>query len=383
MIPALPARLATANVPRLFTPTALASSAGCRLRLVLQSAPQNLASLSSGPAAALGTLAHRYISLCGSPAGTGARLFDRLHRTLAGELATDKGTAHYADLPRVIGLSAWSRFRFELIGRSDSDLMPTPGLRKSKATGSIFGRERPLVSQRLRLKGRADRVSRLPDGTIEIRDHKTGDVLGSEGDILPSIAIQLRSYGLVILERFADSAVRLIVDAGSEHEVTFSATDQRRLRRFLAKIDRDLPSGQTLVASDLASPGEACATCAFRHRCDAYLHAAPRWWQATAPVPAVVPRDTWGEVFAFSTGIEGMFDIAIVDAAGRRVRLDRLDPLRWTTPPRIGDRLWAFNLESPISRARARAAKLHPTTFHECPADSTQQRAWGLQLFSA
>ena len=72
----------------------------------------------------------------------------------------------------------------------------------------------------------------------------------------------------------------------------------------------------------------------------------------------------------------------IEDAAERKVRIDRLDLSRWKVTPKVGERLFAFNLESPVSRGRARAAKFHPTSFFERPADSTQPRAWTLQLFS-
>lgn len=385
MIPALPPPLATASVPRFFTPTALAAALDCRLRLVLQSSSRGPKGLPAGPAAALGTLTHRFLDARDGSVEPSARLFDRIHGNLAAELAADPTTMHFADLQQVLGLPAWSRFRFDLIDRpaDSAQKRPARSLRSAPtASASILGRERGLANSRLRLKGRADRITRLPDGTVEIRDYKTGEVLDPTGALVPAIVLQLRCYGLIAVESFADSPIRLIVDDGADHEVPFSSADRRKLKRHLADLGRDLPEGRQLAAAALASPGESCGSCPFRHRCNSYLATAPRWWQATTPGPSVVPRDVWGEVAARAPGIDGTLDLVLLDASGRRVRVDRLDPARWSKPPDVGDRIWAFNLESPISRSRARAASLHPTVFHECPADSTQNRAWALQLFS-
>lgn len=385
MISALPPRLAAANVPRLFAVTALAEARDCRLRLVLQSQSirREIPRLPAGPAAALGTLAHRYFSARAVASEMAVSLFERIHREFAGELATNSATTHYADLPSVIGLSAWSRFRLEVIERRKGSAPVLPPSRpRSAVRGTIFGRERPLASQRLRLNGRADKITRLQEGTIEIRDYKTGEILDTDGEILAHIAFQLRAYGLLVLEQSPGLPVRLIVDDGTEHDVGFTTRDQRRVRRLVNEINSDLPAGRRLDALSLATAGEACTTCAFRHCCGAYLDAAPAWWRMPASGPADIPRDVWGVVVQVSSSADGVFSVAITDAIGRRVRLDRLDSARWREKPKVGDTVWAFNLESPVSRARARAAKLHPTSFYECPADSTQQRAWALQLFS-
>lgn len=385
MISALPPPLATAIVPRLFAVTALAEARDCRLRLVLQSQSirQETLRLPAGPAAALGTLAHRYFSARAVATEMGVSLFERIHRDFADELATNSATTHYADLPSVIGLSAWSRFRLEVIERRKGSAPVLPSSRPKSATrGTIFGRERPLVSQRLRLNGRADRIIRLEEGTIEIRDYKTGKILDSDGGILAHIVFQLRAYGLLVLEQSPGLPIRLIVDDGTEHEVGFTTRDQSRLRRLVNEISSDLPAGRRLDALSLATAGEDCATCVFRHFCGAYLNAAPAWWRMPACGPAEIPRDVWGVIVQVSSIADGIFNVTITDPVGRQVRLDRLDFSRWKDEPRVGAKLWAFNLESPVSRVRARAAKFHPTSFYECPADSTQQRAWALQLFS-
>jgi len=247
---------------------------------------------------------------------------------------------------------------------------------------SIFGREKALASQRLRLNGRADRIARLADGTIEIRDYKTGEVLDADGEVLAHVVTQLRAYGLLVMEKSPGLPIRLVVDDGTEHEVSFTTRDQRRIRRSLAAINSELPEGRVLDAASLATAGEGCTTCAFRHRCSSYLDAAPTWWRSRASGPADIPQDVWGVITQVSASGDNVLDVTITDAAERRVRLDRLDLSRWKDEVKVGDRLWAFNLESPISRVRARAAKLHPTSFYECPADSIQQRAWAAQLFS-
>jgi RecB family exonuclease len=347
MIPALPPPIATVAVPRLFAPTAFAAAGNCRLGLVLQSSLRGLATLPPGPAVALGSLTHRFLSLLASAARPAPWVFYRAHGEITTRLADDPATVHYADLPRVLGSPAWSRFRAGLldrIGEYSQTRRSSLTASQSRISPAQFGHERSLISRRLRLKGRADLISRLPDGAIEIRDFKTGNIFDATGAIEASVQVQLRCYGLMVHESFPDSPIRLVVDDGTEHEVSFAPSDQRKLMRSISKLGRELPEGRQLSASDLASPGETCHFCPVRHRCGTYLNAAPAWWKAKPPLPAAIPRDTWGEVLWDEAGIDGTFDILLRDAAGRRIRLDRLDPTRWAAPPAIGTRLWAFNL---------------------------------------
>jgi RecB family exonuclease len=383
MIPMLPEALATVTVPRFFTPTALSLANDCHLRLVLQSAPRGLASLPAGPPAALGTLTHRFLALCAASPESAATIFNRAYNDVKAALAADSATAHYTDLSKVLGAPAWSRFRFALIDqRGESPRAGHARLLESgtRASTSRFGNERTLTSVDLRLKGRADRISRLPDGTIEVRDHKTGEIFDTSGALDASVQDQLRCYGLMLLESDSTSTIRLVVDDGDDHEIPFTTTDRRKLKRRLTELGQELPAGSQMIAANLASPGKACLSCPFRHRCRAYLDTEPRMWAASKH-PAI-PRDTWGKVIGHSVDANSTFGIVLRDAAGRSIRVDRLDTARWSMPPDIGTYLWAFNLESPISRSRARAANLHPAVFHECPADSTQNRAWSLQLYS-
>lgn len=385
MISVLPTPFGSVTIPRFFAPTALAAARDCRLRLVLQSTPGGSSALPPGPAAALGALSHRYSSLFATSVEPATLVFDRAHREIVAHLAEDQATVQYADLPRVLGATAWSRFRFALIDRTRDHVRArrwARGTRPQRDTPTVFGTERTLLNTALRLKGRADLIHRLPDGTIEIRDFKTGEIFDASGEIDAGIQIQLRCYGLLMLELFPGSKVRLLIDDGTEYEVPFALCDQRKLRRRLGKLYRELPQGARIPASKLASPGDACHHCPVRHRCTAYLEMAPKWWQATAKLPFPIPRDTWGGIVNSEVGIGGAFGVTLRDAAGRDIRVDRLDPARWPIQPAKGARLWAFNLESTISAGRARSVGLHPSVFYECPADSTQQRAWALQLFT-
>jgi hypothetical protein len=60
--------------------------------------------------------------------------------------------------------------------------------------------ELPVESVNLRLKARLDFLNILPNGIVEITDFKSGNVLDDEGEVESVTALQLRMYGLILLE---------------------------------------------------------------------------------------------------------------------------------------------------------------------------------------
>ena len=77
----------------------------------------------------------------------------------------------------------------------------------------------------------------------------------------------------------------------------------------------------------------------------------------------------------------GRVDVVLRDDAGRRVRIDGLDPRHGITSSQIGKRMWLFGLEATGATRGFDGARFHPRSFHELPRDRMERRAWALQVF--
>lgn len=379
MPPRLPSAFDDVLIPALFAPTAIARAGGCRLRSVLGSSPRVVAALPSGPWAELGTLGHQVLERHARVGGDPGPLFDACSREASERLGAEPITATYADLPSVVGLVTWSRFRAEILARCPSRPVRLDAPIHSASASSRYGSERTIVSPDLRLRGRPD-FTRRSGAILEVRDHKTGEIAGRDGKLKPEIVIQLWCYGLLALERDPDLEVRLLIDDGTEREIPFGANEQKRARRTLARMMRGLTAGRRMDAVALAAPGACCADCPFRHRCPAYRQVAPTWWRLGPGTPGELARDVWGVVVEAKRDPKGRWTILLEDAAMRHVRIDQLDPRHGVDETIVGRDIWFFALESIVSRRAPDGRCLQPTSFHELPADSTQRRAWCLRV---
>lgn len=380
----LPAALSTVEVPEFFSPSALGTWGGCPLKLASASAPwpQRVERLISGPDAALGTLVHRVFERAARGDGvSSAAIFDSEYERIAEELRCDPHRRHYSDLSTTKTLAEWTRLRAWVLERCDRI---TP--RVAEAAGGhrpqeeLTGPEIPLQSTSLRLRGRADRVRRLGGAdAFEVRDYKSGGVLSQDGTVKEEIALQLRAYGLMLLEERPSAAVRLVVDDGTDREVEFDALVRRKTRRQIQEIVRQLPARGSTPAEELAKPGAGCWGCAVRHVCPAYRRVAPNWWRAYTPDIDRIPHDTWGTVVEYAG--EECSDVVLSDDAGRRVRVDGIDARHGLSRELIGRRLWFFELESSGPARGFDGSRLHPRVFHELPRDRRERRAWRTQIF--
>src|SRR5205823_4095500 len=110
----------------------------------------------------------------------------------------------------------------------------------------------------------------------------------------------------------------------SDEQIHLDNASSEEVRDWLAGTLDGLPSGATLTARELAQPGPHCASCPFRPVCGAYLDAAPDLW-LSGVASAEMPLDTWGEVLSFQRSEDRRLDLDLLDAAGRRVKILRLD----------------------------------------------------------
>jgi RecB family exonuclease len=373
----LPSALDTVEVPDFLSPSALGTWGGCVLKLVMASRSGTAVErVGMGPEAAIGTFSHRVISRCASAINTLSppEVFAQELALIREELSRDCLRAHFSDLAATRPPSEWTRLRAWVLSRCEREVQRAAG--GSRGRGVRLGADAPLADSSLRLRGSADRVRRLGPNVFEVRDFKSAVVLAEDGAIKSEIRMQLLAYGLVVCGKYPRATVRLIVDDGEEHEIEFERDAARRLIGTV--IDRVPPAGAA-SAESLASPGPGCWGCAVRHVCKGYRVAAPAWWK---DYPAGLPRlptDTWGRVLEVSRG--DRLDVVLEDAAGRRVRVERIDARHGCESARVDSRLWFVDLESSGSGRDFEGRRFHPRGFHDFPRDRRERRAWRLQVF--
>ena len=114
----------------------------------------------------------------------------------------------------------------------------------------------------LRLEGRIDRVDQRPDGTLVLRDYKTGRAPRDDGQVFrPGVQLQIPIYLLALRrlfpERTVSEAFLDYVDGGRMVGVDPTTAGGERLERLLAGLVDAIAAG--LFVQEPA----ACATCDF------------------------------------------------------------------------------------------------------------------------
>jgi hypothetical protein len=291
------------------------------------------------------------------------------------------------DLQSVFPPIIWRRKRRAVLDLAESYLsgaVPTvsafgfDGTRTAKGLPAIgCWSELRMEVPELRLTGRADLVEREP-GKVTIRDLKTGRVLDDDAKILPHVERQMRLYGLMARRVWPDAEVRLVVDDGTEREVSFQKDEEDTLVNWLDAVLARLPSDETLATDSLATPGEACEGCAHRHLCPAYRSAAPQFWRTDTVFR--LPLDTWGELVNIAPRPNSQCDLTLADAANRIVKIFGVLEAR-VSELSTGDRVWLFGLRTRDRRGGPESWR-HPRNFFEIADDDPFARAWALQTFT-
>jgi RecB family exonuclease len=312
-------------------------------------------------------------------------IFDAEYLSLSEKLARDPDRQHFADLVQTFGLTEWSRLRAWAIRRCEAVPQRSSKAADSKpeaekAAGLTLGAEVLLISRTLRLRGRADRISRVGRNAFEIRDYKTGSVLDEAGRVKEEVALQLRAYGLMILEHHPTASVRLIVDDGLDHEVEFDEAARIAALKAIEDIVARMPAAGILQIDRTARPGAGCFGCRVRHICPPYRAAAPRWWAEYPAEINRIPNDTWGSVVEI-VHTSNTVQVMLMDEAGRRVRIDGLERRHGLTDGLIPERVLFFELEASGPARDFNGRKFHPRSFHEIARDRRERRAWNTQSF--
>ena len=235
--------------------------------------------------------------------------------------------------------------------------------------------EVPLASERYRLRGRVDLVERSGH-TVRVVDVKTG--VGAFGGraVAPHVALQLRTYGLVVSELDPSVHIELWVASGTATPVPFGTAERAATARALRSLSDRFPAGADAAAENLAQPGPACRQCKWRHRCQSYQRVAPRWWLDGADYS--VPTDVWGRVEAASHYEGATRTLVLRDPADRRVHVSNLRvSLSGELSP--GDALYAFGLEEPAGRWRP-GRRRAPLALRDVDPE-TGAVAWTLSVY--
>lgn len=383
MIP-LPPAMTEVMVPDCFSPSALGSSAGCRLKLVVTSIPRGSQErLAAGPEAAVGTLLHRVLERAGQPDGLSPDdIFQQEYERAVEELRRDPRRAHFAELASTRSLTEWNRTKQWVLARAAQQVSPARPAPTTNERGGprLTGPEVGFQSTTLRLRGKADRIRKLGPNEFEVRDFKTGVTLDERGDVKVEIALQLWAYGFMLLERRPGSEVRLVVDDGYEREVPFDAAARSHAKRALDILLEAMPQVGPSSAIDLAVPGKGCWGCQVRHVCPTYRDTAPEWWRRYPEGVDRLPNDAWGTVLEVIG--DGRVDVVLRDDAGRRIRVDGVDARHGVSSALLGCRIWFFGLEATGATRGFDGGRFHPRSFHELPRDRMERRAWALHVFS-
>ena len=407
----LPSPLETIRVPKYFAPSRFAELAHCPLR-VFVNADNVVDALPPTPRVLLGLVLHhvREELLMGrwgsapSPTKAFEEVFEATIDSIELQIAADARCSRMLPLAHTIGRVTWNTRRFEMEkwaarirvatnGESPRPLssVTRPGAQcatnaqRDDGTFPRFdvGPEAWIVCPALRIRGRADLVEEAMDGALEISDYKSGLSCDDQGRPLERHLLQLGLYALAAESLAPDRPVRLFIDGADRLPVAWNRNTRRFYASELSKADDRFPAEAPRCALELGRPGTCCIGCRIRPVCPSYLDAASRWWPNREGAPRPLPIDTWGTVLALRRD-EGSVTVDMEDRAGRRVRVEGLDPGRALGHLRLGDDLYLFDLE-PTEPTILHGARLHPRNFHELPPDGGLRfkRARALQVYRA
>jgi len=396
----LPPELEKVAVPGCFSVTRLASSGDCILKAIVPQAA--CPAWPPSPEAEFGRITHSLMDLAARGQIESSKLDPRpveiaLERLLLNERVGHESTMNThdcLDLRTAFTQCEWRKRTSLAVARTLEVLnlrRPTgdggeltqgnriPLMRALQLEG-FAASEVALESKNLRLKGRADFLRVLADGTVEVSDFKSGNVLDDEGEVDEVTALQLRLYGLGILELAPRARVELkVVSRGGTSRVTFSTEDIDKTRKWLAELTSQLPEGEWIQSERIAVVGSQCRGCKARAVCPVYRTSIAELWKRS-DLLIKLPLDIAGRILEVESHAEGTTTIRLTDLAGRTTKIHRICPGILPTDFDRDGVFWFFNLAS--SEVAVRNGKWrHPRNFHDLPASTLERRAWTLQVY--
>jgi PD-(D/E)XK nuclease superfamily len=396
----LPEPLGVLEVPRYLSVTRIAASGPCLLRMV---AP--LAGISQGPIgprAEFGKLVHHLTDLAatgrlgtdGTPAGI-TEAFEYLLERARFRLSAANETNRYADLRVAFTNREWEKRRFLAIagamGVAKTRRTPQPSTPSRTAemlsVDSFLNRTMPAASEvpfrsaKLRIRGRLDLIEFQAANDVRISDYKSGNVTNSVGTVSEEVLIQLRLYGLAVIDSAPDKSVSLrVLGPNGEIFIPFGDAERRLAHESLMTLLERLPVGNHLQATQLAVVGPQCKGCEVRPVCPLYREAIRELWKRVDG-PVELPLDIAGTVIGVEARENEYVSLKLTDLAGRVVKIHRL-LRRHILASSTKHVLWFFDLAS-IETNAGETLWRHPRNFHEVASSSSERTAWTLRIFAA
>lgn len=245
---------------------------------------------------------------------------------------------------------------------------------------TTLGSEQTLSNRALRLRGRPDWSARVDKSLIEVVDFKSGRIMDADGRLLDEHVVQVQLYTLMLEATFPEAEVRPYLERVERVEVPWGDEERIRVMTRLKEASTRLPAGSRLEATELARPGEHCIRCRLRPMCPAYLSTAPSWWPDEHDSPRPLPLDVWGKVTSVVSQGDDL-GVRLVDAGGRRVRIDGIDRRHRVAAVKRGEPAWFFDLQASEDR-RQHGALVQPRNFHEHPPGPRWRPARRTRVFS-
>jgi hypothetical protein len=237
--------------------------------------------------------------------------------------------------------------------------------------------EVPICVPSLRLRGRIDFLERNGDD-IKIVDLKSGRIKNSDGEVKPKIALQLLLYGIMAQFHEPRAHLTLVVNNGTVHFVPFDSEVVEDTKGWLQSTMSNLAPGALVSAEKLANIGPDCRWCDTRHHCRRYLQESPDLW--SQEIDWRMPLDTWGTVEQIIPKRNGLFDLNLLDAGGRHIKVFRVREIHLKDIT-IGNHVWFFGLAASRTALGGNSWS-HPLNFHEIGESNAKDRAWSLQIFT-
>jgi len=383
-------------IPKTFSVSQIVAADDCFLKVLMAMQREVVEPLRKSPAAELGRVFHSLMEEAVKGFSRGEEIslvglekeLDQLLDETRKRLEGDSRTISYVNLLQTMPPLTWERKRRSLLDAAfaivDSNLdrnRTNRGARKERfcfenTKGDGRWVEVPIHVPDLRLKGRIDLVEREGD-QIKLVDLKSGRAEGVDGEVIPKIALQLRLYGILVQALEPKAKISLVVNDGTEHEIPFDGVVAEETKDWLySKVSLLIP-GEIVPAEKCAKVGPECRWCGIRHQCASYLREAPSLW--TCEIDWRLPIDTWGTIKQLTLKRNGLFNLTLLDAAGRHVKIFCVRELHLAGLS-VGKRVWFFGLA--VSRPTLRGkSRRHPLNFYEIGDSNEWERAWALQVF--
>ena len=401
----IPRPLRSVQIPNELPVTTLAAARPCLLAPVASEAP-SIPSLCAGPQAVLGRILHKLVedaargrihSDSDDDGAVRSRLEWLLHDSQR-EVHKGSFSKAFANLKECFSFNDWhSRTEIAIAeavrmlghSRSHQFAVPIPEDRPGRTidlnailrrNGEFTQFEVSFRSRKLRLKGRIDEIAKQ-SGSIQVIDYKTGRISDDDGNVSAEIVLQLRLYGLAVLECLPGATVHLCVRSGEDYySVGFTVDDVRQTRSIRAELMRGLPAGQSVQAESLAELGPHCRICRMRHVCPRYRHQITSLW-ATPRAGFRLPLDTCGIIVAREKSSDGSYSLTLRDTADRMVKIHRigLSQTEVESMPLFRP-VWFFNLCSHEGGMKGPGWN-HPRNFYQLPASQGEPQAWSMEFF--